>query len=219
MTAKKIPVCKKCGQPHVTARGGQACASHSKGKLRPEIAGKPCRHAAAKGATVCRMHGAKAPQVAAAAVERIEAAAVAKLAATFVDPVEGEDKDPGEIVAEQIRMQYRLVHWFRARVLAIDPSAFMWGRTKEKIGGEDYGVTREAKPNAWLVAYLQAQRELEKLCLEAIRVGLELRRVRLEERDADVWVQVMDGVVVDLGHDPNAPETAAIVERHLRSIS
>lgn len=213
-----IPVCEKCGVQHVTRRGGRACVSHSKGKLRPEIAFKACRNPPVEGATVCRMHGGRAPRIAAAAAERVEAAAVAKLAATFVDPVDGDDKDPGEIVAEQIRMQYRLVHWLRARVLAIDPSALMWGKTKVKKGGDDFGTTKEAKPNAWLLTYLQAQRDLEKLCLEAIRVGLELRRVRIEEQDADLWVRVLDGVLGDLGLDPNAPETAEVVERHLRAV-
>jgi len=214
----EIKPCAECGQPH-ERQGKQTCTSHSRGRLRPEITGKPCHMWPEPGTTVCKNHGGKAPQVKAKAEERLAQAEVAKLAATFVDPVEGEDKDPGEIITEQIRMQYRLVHWFRARVLAVDPSALMWGKTKVKKGGDDFGTTKEAKPNAWLVAYLQAQRDLEKLCLEAIRVGLELRRVRLEERDADLWVRVMDGVLGDLGHDPNAPETAAIVERHLREVA
>ena len=65
----------------------------------------------------------------------------------------------------------------------------------------------------------EASAALEKLCIDAIRVGLEERRVRLAEQDAELWVRMIDGVLTDLGHDPNAPETAEVVERHLRAVA
>lgn len=209
-----VEACVECGQPHVTGRGKPACSGHSRGRLRPEIAGKACRSAPLAGQKVCKNHGGKSPQALAAAKERLERDAVATLARTLGEPVEG--KDPGEIVAEQIAWRYGRVQWLRARVQAMSPGSLVWGRTREKIGGDDGGLTFEAKPNAWLAMLLEAERDLEKLCLEAIKAGLEERRVRLAEMQADTLVRFIDGVLVELGHDPNDVGTADVVERHLR---
>ena len=226
MTARKKPaakaaadpaVCGECGERHVTKRGGPSCSGHSRGRLRPEIAGKPCTQPRMRGQKVCKVHGGMAPQAKAAAEERIERAKVEALARTFGEPIEG--KDPGEIVAEQIAWRYGHVAWLRARVQALEPRALVWGRTKEKIGGEDGGLTFEAKVNAWLAMYLDASRDLEKLCLEAIKAGLEERRVRIAEQSADVLVRMLDGLLVDLGLDPDNQETARVVERHLAAVA
>lgn len=160
------------------------------------------------------MHGGAAPAAKAAAKERLERAQVEHLARTLGEPVEG--KDPAEIVTEQIAWRYGRVQWLRSRVQAMDPRHLVWGRTKEKIGGDDGGLTFEAKRNAWLDLLLDAERDLEKLCLEAIKAGLEERRVRLAEMQAEFLVQFLDGLLVELGHDPADPATADIVERHLR---
>jgi hypothetical protein len=208
-------VCQ-CGQPHVTKRGGVACTGHISGKAHPERAGEPCGNPPRPGQRVCRYHGGSAPQAVAAAEERLERAAVEKLARTFGEPVRG--MDPGEIVAEQIAWRYGHVAWLRGRVQALDPAGLVWGASREKIGGGDYGVTKEAKPNAWLTLYLEACRDVERLCIDAIRAGLEERRVKLAERDAEAMVSFLDRLLTDLGHDVNDPKTAGVVERHLRLV-
>lgn len=229
----KTKPCKTCGQPHVTKAGKPSCAGHSRGRLRPEIAGKPCTKYPIKGSTVCKNHGGHAPQVRAKAAQNAARAAAEeqqrKLAATLGDLDPADRRDPAEIVAEQIAWRYRHVQWLRARVQAIEPDALVWGVTKETEGDvvvgngpkayldKSEGKVSEAKPNVWLGLYLEAAAALEKLCIEAIRVGLEERRVRLAEQEAELWVRMIDGVLTDLGHDPNDPATAEVVERHLRA--
>lgn len=219
-----VDPCPKCGKPHIIARGKAAgqpsCTGHATGgRTRPERRGQPCQRSPKPGSDKCATHGISTPAGKAAAARRVTEAKVAALAARFTDPVAGDDQDPGSIIAEQITMQYRLVHWLRARAVAVDPDAFMWGITKEKVGGDDGGVTSEAKPNAWYAAFLEASHALNKLCLEAVRVGVEVRRQQLEERAAAEWVTQTDRLLMALGLDPNAPKVAEVVERHLRSIA
>lgn len=218
-----VEPCTECGLPHVRGDGRPSCARHSKGRLRPEIVGKPCRQMPMRGQDVCKNHGGKSPQALRAAEVRVAKAEAEKkltsLASTLADPVDGEDQDPGEIVAESIRVQYRLCAWFWRRVVALEPRAFVWGKTREKIGGDDGGVTFEPKAHAWYVLWRDAVRERDALCIAAIRAGLEERRVRIIEQDAEMWMQLLDGLLAELGHDPEDPETAQIVERHLRAVA
>lgn len=218
-----VEQCGKCGQPHVRPRTGKpSCTGHATGGYsRPERRGQPCQRPPMRGQAVCRSHGGSAPQAKAAAVEALAQAEadrqMAKIVLTFGEPGD-EYRDPGDVIAEQIRWRHAHVQWLRARVQTITPDALVWGKTKVKKGGDDFGTTREAKPNIWLQLYLEAQTALEKLCLEAIRAGMEERRVRIAEQQADILVRLLDGILTDLGHDLNAPETADVVERHLRLV-
>lgn len=214
-----VPVCDKCGEPHVTKDGKPSCIRHSVGRLRPEIAGKPCRTPAMKGQKVCKNHGGATRQARARAEVTLQQAKLTTLAASLTDAVPGEDQDPGEIIIESIRVRYRLAAFFWSRVCALEPKALVWGKTREKIGGDDGGITFEPKAHAWFVLWRECRAELDKLCLEAVRVGLEERRVRLAEQDADTWVRFLDSLLTDLGHDPNDPQTAEVVQRNLSLVS
>lgn len=223
MAARTKP-CGKCGRLHVCVSRPKVpcCTGHLSRDRGDRAKGDPCGQPAMAGQDVCRSHGGKAPQNLAKAAERVERERaeqeIIKLAAKFTDPVDGDDRDPAEIVSEQIRYQYRFVRWLRTRVEALGLGEWIWGQTKDKIGGDDGGSTYEAKPHAWVVLYREESRELTKLCLDAVKAGFEERRVRLAEQDAEIWVRMMDGLLTDLGHDPEDPKTAAIVERHLRAV-
>jgi len=211
-----VKPCTKCGQVHASKmRGQRCCAGHISSGPRK---GEPCSQPAKAGQEICRYHGGNSPQALAAAEDRKQREQIEALAAalTLGQPV--LDKDPGEIIADQIAWRAGHVAWLRSRVQRLDPKSLAWGKTKKKVGGDDHGTTSEAKPSIWYQLYIEAQRDLEKLCLEAIRAGFEERRVRLAERLADALVGVIDGILADLGHDPNNPKTAEIVERHLRLV-
>lgn len=53
---------------------------------------------------------------------------------------------------------------------------------------------------------------------KAIAAGLAERQVRIAERHASQLVKVMHAVLVQLGHDPNAPVVRDIITRELRVI-
>jgi hypothetical protein len=190
---------------------------HCSGGQRPEIRGRRCTNGKLPGQDVCRMHGGASGQAKVAAEVRKVREQVAVLAARLTDPVDGEDLDPAEIVSESIRIQYRVCAWFWARVVALEPRAFVWTKTKEKIGGDDGGITFEPKAHAWYVLWREAVDKRDRLCLDAIKAGFEERRVRLAEREADRFVALVDQVLVAFGHDPEDPKVADVVGRLLRA--
>lgn len=211
----------ECGLPHVTRHGKPSCSAHSLGRLRPEIAGKPCTQAPINGGTVCKVHGGSSAHVRAKAEQRVVEAVAGRhleaLARTLGEYVPGVDA--GDVISESIGWRMGHVRWLRARAMAVDEDAVIWGKTKDKVGGQDGGVTFEAKPNAWVVLYFEQLEKLEKLCIDALRYGLDERRVRLAEQQADQWVRLIDGVLAELGHNPDDPRTAEVVERHLRLVA
>lgn len=230
-------LCIECEQPHITHRGGQSCMGHVRFNRDPESPDyrarlpKPraCGQYPVKGLDRCHMHGAGNPRAAEAGRRKVREAKMKKLMLTLGEPVEGVD--PGEVITERIAARLGHVRWLLARVQALEPDALTWGRTKQVEGDVVVGngpsasldrastSTDEAKPNVWYALYIDASDKLEHLCIEAIRVGLDERRVRIDERMADMWVGVIDGMLRELGHDPNDPATANVVARHLALVA
>ncbi|MFF7881050.1 hypothetical protein ACH40F_07765 [Streptomyces sp. NPDC020794] len=122
------------------------------------------------------------------------------------------------------------VAWLRERVQEIESAAvvagtdsehpLIWGVTREKEGGEDRGITSEAAPNIWLKLYQQERTHLVKVCSEAIRAGIEERRVRIAEEQGALVAQAIRAILGDLNltveQQRRIPE---IVPRHLRALS
>lgn len=50
-----------------------------------------------------------------------------------------------------------------------------------------------------------------KLCGDAIRAGIEERRVRLAEKQFELMDQVLRSVLLELGHDPDSPDVRRVV--------
>lgn len=235
--------CQLCGEVHVVRLRGlpqphlNPCNGHVKferveGKSTaprvPLEKWRPCSKSANLGASTCHKHGATAKHVAAKAKKRIERAKLEALMVTLGEPVEG--MDTVERVEERIAARHGHVRWLLARVRDMEPEALVWGTTKTVRGDVVVGTgpgasldkattdTEEAKPSVWYALYREASLDFEKLCVAAIAAGLEQRRVELAERDSDIWVRMIDGVLREMGHDPNDPQTAGIVARHLYAV-
>lgn len=219
-----IPVCGKCGQPHIAVpSGGQACAGHltgwNNGVLDPERVGRPCKRTPSPGLAVCVKHGAGAPQVRAAAKKRREAQEAVAIMARYAE--RDHDADPGELLLDLICWTSGEVKFYRAKVQEAamsgdEDDALVWGITKQVTGGKDAGTTSEAKPITWLALYDAAKDRLQKYCVDAIKVGLKEREIRMAERQADTIVAMIDGILTQLGHNPAAPEVAQVVAGQFR---
>jgi hypothetical protein len=134
-----------------------------------------------------------------------------------------------EALLDEVQWTAGHVAWLRDRVreienLETDPGSgehpLVWGKTRRKTGGEDWGETEEAAPSIWLKLYQQERTHLVKVCSEAIRAGIEERRVRLAEQQGALVAQVIRAILTDL--DLSAEQQARIPEivpRHLRALA
>ena len=199
--------------------------------------GQRCQAWAMAGSEVCRVHGGRAPQVKAAAARRLAEQAAQQAVRTLGLPV---DISPTEALLEEVRWTAGHVAWLRSRVqeLAEEPThrhvsfdgededlletpgqrgALTWGTTKVKTGGDDAGTTQEAKPSVWYELYTRERAHLIRVCSEAIRAGVEERRVRLAEQQGDLLAlairQILDAF--GLSGDPRVPVVVPVVLREI----
>ena len=172
--------------------------------------GQRCRQWAMHGSNVCSMHGGQLPAVKAAAKRRV-AEANARRRLDIPDHV-----DPRDALARELATTVAWVRWLGGQVDAVDDTAMIWGPTKsvDKISAPE--VTMEAKPSIWWAMYIEQRKHLIEVAKAAHACGVEDRRVEIEMRTAEILVQVVTGMVADLGHDLEDPATKATVVGWLR---
>lgn len=187
--------------------------------------GGRCGNPPIKGATVCRMHGGKAPQVVAAtARRRAEADAreqMLRAVTTLGLPI---DVDPGKALLDEIHWTAGHVAWLRSKVQELQDSELTWGRTQTDTGVGPQGpvdtVTEKAAPNTWYQLYMAEREHLAKVCSLALRAGIEERKVKLAESQGLLVADVIRRILGALGLTPAqqllVPE---IVPRELRALA
>lgn len=155
-------------------------------------AGEPCGNRPVLGAAVCRMHGGSAGQVKAAAARRRQQEQVQQVLIALGEP---EAIDPAQALLNLISWKYGEVKWLRAKVQELPEEDLTWGRsqTDVKIGrdGQVDTETKKAAPSLWWALLRTAEDQLADNAARALRSGVEERRVRLAEQQADLVVQAM----------------------------
>lgn len=183
-----------------------------------------CGQMAMDGQNICRKHGGNAPQNLAKAKERVTEQKAAALVATYGLKIE---TTAAQALLDEVQWTAGHVAWLRERVQEIEASAepgsksaLVWGVTKKKTGGEDYGTTEEAVPNVWLKLYQQERDHLVKVSSAAIKAGIEERRVQLAEQQGALVAQAIRAILGDLQLTPEQQaRVPEIVPRHLRAIA
>ncbi|MFC1418590.1 hypothetical protein [Streptacidiphilus cavernicola] len=201
------------------------CGMHKEIPEDRRCKGRGRPHWAMKGQALCGIHGGKNPRNRAAAERRLQEARVAKLAQTYGLKIETTATDA---LLDEVQWTAGHVAWLRERVQEIEEyssnsdseNPLVWGVTRRKEGGEDRGTTEEAGPNVWIKLYQQERQHLVRVCSEAIRAGIEERRVKLAEAQGALVVKAINAILNDL--DLSAEQAAKIsdvVPRHLRALS
>jgi hypothetical protein len=200
------------------------CTAHLSKNHKTDPGGR-CPLPARAGQKVCGMHGGKAPRALKAAKDRIVEEKARQLVATYGRKIE---TTATEALLEEVQWTAGHVAWLRERVQEVEGGAaasdgenpLVWGKTRRKTGGEDWGETEEAAPNIWLKLYQQERNHLVKVCSEAIKAGIEERRVRLAEQQGALVAQAIRAILDDLHLTPDqTARIPEIVPRHLRALA
>lgn len=194
---------------------------------RAKGTGNQCTQPAASGQNVCRFHGANARQNLAKGKERVAERKAQALVATYGLKIE---TTATEALLDEVQWTAGHVAWLRERVQEIESAALtegtdrehplVWGITREKSGGEDRGTTEEAAPNIWLKLYQTERTHLVKVCAEAIKAGIEERRVRIAEAQGALVAQAIRAILGELQLTPEQQARVPdVVPRHLRALA
>lgn len=179
--------------------------------------GEACRNPPVPGAKRCRFHGGGAPQVRAKARERLAEERARRAMATYGLPIV---TSPADALLDEVHRTAGHVAWLRERVEELEAHDVVWGTTQIKTGGQDGGHTEAAEPNVWLKLYQAERAHLVKVSAEAIRCGIEERRVRLAEAHGALLADLIRGILADLGltaeQQALVPE---VVPRRLRELA
>lgn len=204
--------CTRCDQVH------PKCAAHNNRAL-------PCGRWKMHGQDVCGTHGGRATDAKRKAAGRVaQAEAAARLERAVVTLGLPINVSPTDALLNEVQMTAGHVAWLRSKVQELDPDALVWGTTehKSKTGGEDWGETRveKAAPSVWYELYSRERDRLIKVCAEAIRAGIEERRVQLAEQQGALVAEAIRRILDDLQLTPEqTARVGDIVPRHLRAIA
>jgi hypothetical protein len=188
-------------------------------------AGLRCTSYAMKGQTICGLHGGKAAHNRAAAARRLAEERARELVETYGRKIK---TTATEALLDEVQWTAGHVAWLRERVQEIEQGELtnsgeqplIWSRTRRKTGGDDWGETEEATASIWLKLYQQERSHLVRVCAEAIKAGIEERRVRLAEQQGQLVAQVIRAVLDDLNLSAEQLQRVPdIVPRHLRALA
>lgn len=193
----------------MTSRAGGEPANPSDANrciARSKRSGEQCKRHALPGATVCSMHGGRAPQVKAAAARRVALGeALGELERLGV-PI---DVSPTDAMLDMVREAAGNVAFLRARVQELEQRATAGivdvdsdGRVSspQSIAGPTGSTTKmnEAAPHVLVVLYNDERERLvrwSKMCRDA---GVEEARVRLAEEQGRQLGQILRATVAAL---------------------
>lgn len=202
--------CTTCGQVHTVCTGHKNVDDDN-----PVI--RPCRKPPRKGLRACQMHGGNSARARAAAERTLAEQKARKAMTTYGTPV---DINAVDALLNEIKWTAGHVDWLRGKVAELDEDTLIWGKTRDKSGGQDFGTTMEAKPSVWHQMLMAERAHLVKVCGTAISAGIEERRVRIAEQQGQLVATVIRGILDDLSLTPDqVAQVQHVVPRHLRAIS
>ncbi len=142
-----------------------------------------------------------------------------------------EDVDASEVLLNEIRRTAGHIEWLADQLQNSDPKQFVRGlwlikRQSGFIKEEEIDTTDLTQAGAmWLELYQSERRHLATICRTALAAGIEERRIRLAERQAERVGEAFRGVLFDLAQlyqieiDPEDDAVRAIVYKWLMQAS
>src|SRR5690606_32893215 len=195
--------------------------------------GERCKRLPVPGGTVCVLHGGAAPQVRAKAKRNLEKAAARRTVETYGGPL---DSEPLEAMEWLLRTTAGHVAWLGALVAQLEhePST-----TPAVLGASDSGdgersssgrsglkqYSREKggmvweKPSVWVELYGEERDRLARIAKDCLAHGIDERRVRVAEAQAQMLARAMLSFAQALGLDPGEDRVRAAMRRSLTVVA
>lgn len=129
--------------------------------------------------------------------------------------------DPAEVLLGEIRRTAGHVEWLYEQIQFSDPKTFvksLWlvRRQSGYINPREIDMSHFSDAGSlWVDLYLTERRHLAAICRTALAAGIEERRVRLAERQAENLGRAIMGMLGDLGVDAENDEVRAVVYKWL----
>lgn len=165
----------------------------------------------------CKLHGGSTPSVAKGSHLRLVERKARAVMETYGLPIE---TSPADALLAEVHRTAGHVAWLQQRVADLEEHDVVWGTTQIKTGGQDGGTTEAAEPHVWLRLYQQERAHLVKVSAEAIRCGIEERRVKLAESQGALVAGVIRAILGDLSLTPEQQAMVSeVVPRRLRELA
>jgi len=186
--------CERCGHHH------ERCVGHNR-------AGKPCGKHPIRGGDVCRTHGGAAGHVRAAATRRLAAAEADRELRKAIDQVDVIDITDPVVAFQAITAEaLALKDYFAERVADLNDQL----RFTDDKGAEHL--------DARVALYERALDRVAKFLEAWIRLDMDERLVRIQERQAVFVADAITAALAELGVDVEDVRVRTTVASHLRSI-
>lgn len=182
---------------------------------------EPCGASPVPGGTRCGRHGGNSPKAKAAATQRM-AEQEAREILGHIDPTAPRE-NPVEMLLNLIHGKSAEISWLRRKVKAQTDEALVYGLTERQEGIGPQGpvdmTTHKVEQNIWWKLLREAENQLAQWTNMALRAGVDERRIRLAENQANAVVGVIRNVLDGLELSPKQRGAAhEIVAKSLREL-
>lgn len=165
----------------------------------------------------CKLHGGSTWTVSKGSHLRLVERRMREQMQTYGAPLE---VSPADALLSVVHRTAGHVKWLADCIAELDPEVLTWGVTQTKSGGQDAGTTEAAEPHVLLKLYQQERDRLIKASAEAIRCGIEERRVKLAESQGALVAGVIRAILGDLGLTAEQQAMVSeVVPRRLRELA
>lgn len=159
----------------------------------------------------CKLHGGSTRS----GKKKAQKSAAKKARDTFGLP---KEIDPAQALLEEVWRTQGHVVWLGEVVRQLRKKDIAWGITKVKTGGEDRGTTQEAKINAYVALYQDERKHLVRVTSEAVKAGVEEKRLTLETHRAEMVVAMLSTIFDALElNDEQASKLETLVPEALKA--
>lgn len=194
------PAIGKDGKCNAAKRGGGKCT---------KTAGWGTDHV---GYGPCKLHGGSMPNVVKHAQDEMAADAVA----TYGLP---RRTNPHQALLEELDRTAGHVAWLGQVVAALDKDTELVGPVGEEGEDSKTGTMHHpsVEPSVWVKMYQAERKHLTDVAATCLKVGIEERRVRVAEAQAQLFAQALTGILADLGVTINK-RVGEVVRKHMTAI-